>query len=117
MKPCGGKINVRVDGRGGRFRRCGTGRSLGAGIPFHATKSLVKAINFSGMKLRSPEWQILDPLVPWTVGIGILGFLLSWLLMAMLERTGLTRFIGHVPLFFLGLLALITSRLGTFFHP
>jgi hypothetical protein len=77
----------------------------------------VKAINFSGMKLRSAEWQILDLLVPWKVGMGIRSFLPSWRLMAMLERTGWTRFIWRVPLFFLGSLVLITSPLGTFFHP
>jgi uncharacterized protein DUF1656 len=69
------------------------------------------------MNLRSPELQVLDLLVPWNVGIGILGFLLAWLIMVVLERTGLTRFIWHVPLFFLGLLVLIISLLGSFFQP
>jgi hypothetical protein len=69
------------------------------------------------MNLRSPELQVLDLLVPWNVGIGILGFLLAWLIMVVLERTGLTRFIWHVPLFFLGLLVLLISLLGSFFQP
>ncbi|MBV9488136.1 MAG: DUF1656 domain-containing protein [Verrucomicrobia bacterium] len=69
------------------------------------------------MNLRSPELQVLDLLVPWNVGIGILGFLLSWVILATLERTGLTRFIWHLPLFFLGLLVLIISLLGTLFQP
>jgi hypothetical protein len=69
------------------------------------------------MNLRSPELQILGLLVPWNVGICIFGFLLSWLVTTVLERTGLTRFIWHLPLFFLGLGVLITSMLGIFFHP
>ncbi len=69
------------------------------------------------MSLRSPEVQILDLLVPWSLGLGILGFLVSWLLMIVLERTGLTRFVWHLPLFFLGLLVLITSLLGNLLHP
>jgi hypothetical protein len=69
------------------------------------------------MTLRSPESQILDLLVPWHVSLGIIGVLLSWLIMTVLERTGLTRFIWHLPLFFLGLVVLITSLLGSFLHP
>lgn len=69
------------------------------------------------MDLRSPELQLFDLLVPWNLGIGMLGFLAAWLVMAVLERTGLTRFIWHVPLFFLGLAVLLTSLLGSLFHP
>lgn len=69
------------------------------------------------MNLRSPEVQILDLLVPWNLGLGILGLLLSWVIMIALERTGLTRFIWYLPLFFLGLLVLITSLLGNLLHP
>ncbi len=69
------------------------------------------------MNLRSPEIQIFGLLVPWSVGLVILGFLLAWLLTIVLERTGLTRFIWNLPLFFLGLLVLITSALGAFLHP
>ena len=69
------------------------------------------------MNLRSPELRFLDLLVPWDLGISIIGFLLAWAIVAVLERTGLTRFIWHLPLFFLGLLVLITSLLGFLFHP
>jgi hypothetical protein len=69
------------------------------------------------MDLRSPELQLLDLLMPWNLGIGIVGFLLAWAVVNVLERTGLTRFIWHLPLFFLALLVLITSLLGLVFHP
>lgn len=69
------------------------------------------------MDLRSPELQLLDLLVPWNLGIAILGFLLAWVTVTLLERTGLTRFIWHLPLFFLALLILITSLLGLVLHP
>ena len=69
------------------------------------------------MNLRAPEIQFLDLLVPWSLGLIILGFLVSWMVITVLERTGLTRFIWHLPLFFLGLLVLITSLLGNFLHP
>ena len=69
------------------------------------------------MNLHLPELKILDLLVPWIVIMAILGFLLSWLIMSALERTGLTRFIWHLPLFFIGLVVLITSLLGAFFYP
>jgi hypothetical protein len=67
--------------------------------------------------LRNPEFDFLDLLLPWNLGIGLIGFLLAWVAMAILERTGLTRFIWHVPLFFLGLFVLLTSLLGFLFHP
>jgi len=74
-------------------------------------------VNRIAMDLRSPELRLLDLLVPWNLGIAILGFLLAWAVVAVLERTGLTRFIWHLPLFFLALLVLITSLLGLVFHP
>ena len=69
------------------------------------------------MNLRAPEIEFMDLLVPWSVGLGVLGFLVSWVVMTILERTGLTRFVWHLPLFFLGLLVLITSLLGNLLHP
>jgi hypothetical protein len=71
----------------------------------------------AAVDLRSPELQLFDLLMPWNLGIGILGFLLAWAVVSVLERTGLTRFIWHLPLFFLALLVLITSLLGLVLHP
>ena len=69
------------------------------------------------MNLRSPEIQCLDLLVPWSLALGAVGFLVSWVVMTVLERTGLTRFVWHLALFFLGLLVLVTSLLGNLLHP
>ena len=69
------------------------------------------------INLRTPELDFLDLLLPWNLGIGIVGFLVAWVVMTLLERAGLTRFIWHVPLFFLGLFVLLASLLGLFFHP
>jgi uncharacterized membrane protein len=69
------------------------------------------------INLRNPELDFLDLLMPWVFGIGIVGFLAAWVVMSILERAGLTRFIWHVPLFFLGLFVLLTSLLGFLFHP
>ena len=69
------------------------------------------------MILRAPVIEFMGLLLPWSVGLGVLGFLVSWVVMTLLERTGLTRFVWHLPLFFLGLLVLITSLLGNLLHP
>lgn len=69
------------------------------------------------INLHNPELDFLDLLMPWSLGIGIVGFLAAWVAMTILERTGLTRSIWHVPLFFLGLFVLLTSLLGFLFHP
>ena len=69
------------------------------------------------MTFRSPELEFLDLLAPWDFGIGVIGFVLAWFVVAVLERTGLTRFLWHLPLFFLALLVLISSLLGLVLHP
>lgn len=69
------------------------------------------------LNLHNPEWNVLDLLVPWNLGILCLGFLASWLVITLLERLGWTRLVWHLPLFFLALVVLITSALGFVFHP
>jgi len=59
-----------------------------------------------------PEFRIFDLLVPWIFVISVLGFLAAWLVVAVLERTGLSRHIWHLPLFFLALAVLLTSIIG-----
>jgi hypothetical protein len=59
-----------------------------------------------------PEFRIFDLLVPWIFVISVLGFLAAWLVVAILERTGLSRHIWHLPLFFLALAVLLTSIIG-----
>ena len=59
-----------------------------------------------------PEFRILDLLIPWIFVISALGFLAAWLVVAILERTGLSRHIWHLPLFFLALAVLLASIIG-----
>lgn len=64
-----------------------------------------------------PELNVAGLLVPWIVFIGALGFLAAWLVMAILERTGLSRHLWHLPLFFVALLVLFSSLIGAVFFP
>jgi Protein of unknown function (DUF1656) len=59
-----------------------------------------------------PEFRIFDLLIPWIFVISALGFLAAWLVVAILERTGLSRHIWHLPLFFLALAVLLASIIG-----
>jgi Protein of unknown function (DUF1656) len=59
-----------------------------------------------------PEFRIFDLLIPWIFVISVFGFLAAWLVVAILERTGLSRHIWHLPLFFLALAVLLTSIIG-----
>jgi hypothetical protein len=59
-----------------------------------------------------PEFRIFDLLIPWIFVTSALGFLAAWLVVAVLERTGLSRHIWHLPLFFLALAVLLTSIIG-----
>ena len=67
--------------------------------------------------LNQPELKLSDLLVPWILIVGLLGFLAAWLVAAILERTGLSRHVWHLPLFFLGLVILFSSLFGLFFLP
>ena len=67
--------------------------------------------------LNQPELKLSELLVPWILMIGLLGFLAAWLVAAIMERTGLSRHVWHLPLFFLGLVILLSSIFGLFFLP
>jgi hypothetical protein len=67
--------------------------------------------------LNRPELRLTDLLIPWIVMIGLLGFLTAWLVVAIMERTGLSRYIWHLPLFFLALVVLFSSVIGLAFLP
>jgi hypothetical protein len=58
-----------------------------------------------------------DLLVPWALVIGTTGFLLAWLVVAILEYTGLSRYLWHPPLFFVALVVLFASLTGIVFRP
>ena len=63
------------------------------------------------------EIRFVDLLVPWVLVIWTIGFLLAWLVVAILEYTGLSRYVWHLPLFFVALVVLFASVLGIVFRP
>jgi hypothetical protein len=67
--------------------------------------------------MNQAEIQIGDLLIPWILVVGTIGFLVAWLVVAILEYTGLSRFIWHLPLFFIALVILFTSLIGILFRP
>jgi hypothetical protein len=48
--------------------------------------------------LNLPELSFGEVLVPWIL-VGALGFLAAWLVVAIMECTGLSRQVWHLPLF------------------
>ena len=67
--------------------------------------------------LNRPEFRLGEVLVPWNVIIGTLGFFTAWLVVRIMEYTGLSRHVWHLPLFFLGLVVLFSSLIGMAFFP
>jgi hypothetical protein len=67
--------------------------------------------------LNRPELRFTDLLVPWIVIVGSLGFLAAWLVVAIMEHTGLSRRVWHLPLFFLALVVLCSSLIGMVVFP
>jgi hypothetical protein len=82
-----------------------------------ANGSLPTQMNLFPVILNRPELRFNDLLVPWCMVIGVLGFLAAWLVVAIMERTGLSRYVWNLPLFFLALVVLISSVLGLAFLP
>jgi hypothetical protein len=64
-----------------------------------------------------PEFRFLDLFIPWIFLISLMGFLAAWVVVAILERTGLSRHIWHLPLFFLALVVLLSSIIGLVCFP
>jgi Protein of unknown function (DUF1656) len=98
--------------------------SIGAFLP-HAERSPEALGRFDGwvhfvlqsIHCGQPELSVAGLLVPWIMFVGALGFLAAWLVMAILERTGLSRHLWHLPLFFVALLVLFSSLIGALFFP
>lgn len=67
--------------------------------------------------LRVPEIVLGDFMLPWGMVIGVLGYMLAWLLVAVLERLRWTRFIWNLPLFFIALAVLCGCVLGLLLAP
>jgi Protein of unknown function (DUF1656) len=81
---------------------------------------IVKTLAAAGVNSTSceqPELSVAGLLVPWITIVGALGFLAAWLVAAILERTGLSRHVWHLPLFFLALVVLFSSLIGEVFFP
>jgi hypothetical protein len=69
-------------------------------------------MNFLAVQLNRPEFGFLDLLFPWIAVIGLSDFLAAWLVVAVMERTGLSRYVWHLPLFFVALVILFGSLIG-----
>jgi len=69
------------------------------------------------MLLNRPEIKVTELLIPWILVIALLGFLAAWFVVAILEHTGLSRYVWHLPLFFLALVVLFSSVIGMVFLP
>jgi len=67
--------------------------------------------------MNQAEIHLGDLLIPWILAIGPIGFLLAWLVVAILEYRGLSRYVWHLPLFFIALVVLFASLIGIFFRP
>jgi hypothetical protein len=72
---------------------------------------------FRSLDLNRPELRLTEVLVPWILVIGMLGFLAAWSVVAIMEHTGLSRRVWHLPLFFVALVVLFTSVIGLVFRP
>jgi hypothetical protein len=49
--------------------------------------------------------------------VGALGFLLAWLVVAIMEHTGVSRYVWQLPLFFVGLVVLFSALIGMAVFP
>ena len=74
-------------------------------------------LNVFAVALNRAEFRFTEVLVPWILIVGALGFLAAWVVVAILERTGLSRYVWHLPLFFVGLAVLFSSLIGLVFSP
>jgi Protein of unknown function (DUF1656) len=86
---------------------------------FHEPVDLIEInpMTLFALALNRPELQLGEVLIPWVVVVGTFGFLAAWLVVAIMERTGLSRYVWHLPLFFLALVVLLSSVIGAFFQP
>jgi hypothetical protein len=76
------------------------------------------ALDLSGFGVaHRAEFNLVGLLFPWIFVVALLGFLAAWLVIAIMERTGLSRHVWHLPLFFLALVILLTSIIGLAWLP
>ena len=74
-------------------------------------------MSFLCLALNRPELKLGEVLIPWLVMVGTFGFLAAWLVVAIMEHTGLSRYVWHLPLFFVALVVLLSSLIGMMFQP
>ena len=74
-------------------------------------------ISFLLAELNRPEFRLVDLLFPWIGVIGLLGFLATLLVVAVMEYAGLSRYVWHLPLFFIALVILLSSLIGMWVFP
>lgn len=67
--------------------------------------------------LRVPEIVLGDFMLPWGMVISALGFFAAWLVVGLMERFRLTRYVWNLPLFFLALAVLLGCSMGLIFAP
>ena len=67
--------------------------------------------------LLNAEVDVLGLFLPWWLVVGVIAYLLAWLVVALLERFQLTRHIWHLPLFFLALVVFLYSAIGLALAP
>lgn len=72
-------------------------------IVYTQTTKKGSSIQINFLKMNHPELNVCGFFVPITLVSGVLGFLAAWVLVLSLERLRLTRYIAHLPVFFLGL--------------
>ena len=65
--------------------------------------------------IHDAEFNLGGFLLPWTFVVGILGFMVSSVITALLESFRLTRYVWHLPLFFAGVALLIAGLLALLF--
>ena len=65
--------------------------------------------------IHDAEFNVGGFLLPWTFVVGILGFMASWVITALLGSFRLNRYVWHLPLFFAGVALLIAALLALLF--
>lgn len=68
-------------------------------------------------RLYTAEIHIGDFLLPWGMVIGVLGYLLAWGIVIVMEHRGLTRRVWNLPLFFVALALLFGCVIGLILAP
>lgn len=69
------------------------------------------------LQFDRPEFEFLDLGFAWIAVIGLAGFVAAWLVVALMELTGLSRRVWHLPLFFVALTVLFSCAIGAVLQP